>query len=157
MKILIAVKSVHNENTLKIAEAMSEVAPATVCSLESVSRFNPSEYDIIGLGSGIYYGKHDKELFEYVHNDCVHNKYFFVFSTSGSKNFEKNNGALVKFLEKNGKTVLGSFGCRGLDKYAIFKLFGGKNKNHPDTEDFENAQHFMACVMQKYGEAKMGY
>lgn len=62
MKILIVVKSKHHDNTLKIAEAMAEVAPATVVDLENVKNFKLREYDIVGFGSGIYYGKHDKEL-----------------------------------------------------------------------------------------------
>lgn len=154
MKILIIVKSKHNDNTLKIAEAMAENAPATVCDLEHAKLFKLSDYDIIGFGSGIYFGKHDKELFEFIKPLCDKKKYCFVFSTSGSKNFEKNNSALIKLLESKNKVVLGSFGCRGLDKFFIFRLFGGLNKGKPDFEDFEAAQNFIEDIMQKYEKVK---
>ena len=150
MKILLIVKSTHQQNTLKIAEAMSEVAPLTVVELENVKSYNLSEYDIIGFGSGIYYGKHDKELIEFVETLKDINFYSFVISTSGTNNFEKYSKALVKSLENQNKTVLGTFGCKGLDKFFIFKLFGGLNKDHPNEADFDAAQQFIIEVIEKY-------
>lgn len=150
MKILIIVKSKHNDNTMKIAEAMSEVAPATVIDLDYAKFYKLSEYDIVGFGSGIYYGKHAKELFEYIKPLCDKEKYCFVFSTSGSKNYEKNNRKLVKLLESKNKVVLGTFGCPGLDKFFIFRLFGGLNKTRPNIDDFDAAQSFITEIIQKY-------
>ena len=137
MKILIIVKSKHKDNTLKIAEAMSEVAPVTVTTLENVEHFNLNEYDIIGYGSGIYFGKHDRELLKFIKNNDDKKLYCFVFSTSGSKTFEKNNSHIIKLLKSKNKVVLGSFGCLGFDKFFIFALGGGINKCHPDINDFE--------------------
>lgn len=154
MKILIIVTSRHNDNTLKIAEAMSEVAPVTVTSLENAKYYKLNEYDIVGFGSGIYYGKHDKELFKFIKPLSDKKNYCFVFSTSGSKNFEKNNSALVKLLESKNQIVLGSFGCLGLDKFFIFKLFGGLNKDRPNMDDFEAAQNFILDVMKQYETEK---
>ncbi len=150
MKILIIVKSKHNDNTMKIAEAMSEVAPATVIDLDYAKFYKLSEYDIVGFGSGIYYGKHAKELFGYIKPLCDKKNYCFVFSTSGSKNYQKNNRALIKLLESKNKTVLGDFGCLGQDKFFIFKLFGGLNKGRPNTEDFDAAQEFITEIINKY-------
>lgn len=154
MKILIIVKSKHNDNTMKIAEAMSEVAPATVIDLDYAKFYKLSEYDIVGFGSGIYYGKHAKELFEFIKPLCDKKNYCFVFSTSGSKNYDKNNRALVKLLESKNKEVLGTFGCKGLDKFFIFKLFGGLNKDRPNIEDFEAAQNFITEIIDKYNNLK---
>lgn len=154
MKVLIIVKSYHNENTLKIAEAMSEAAPVTVTTLDDVKNYNVNEYDIIGYGSGIYYGKHDKELFEYIEKSNNNAGYAFVFSTSGSKKFDKNNEPLKKLLESKNKTVLGTFGCLGLDKFFIFSLFGGLNKNRPNSDDFDNAQKFITEIIEKYSTIK---
>lgn len=150
MKILIVVKSKHQDNTMKIAEAMSEIAPVTVTESENAKLYNFGEYDIVGFGSGIYFGKHDKEIFNLVESVCDKLTYTFVFSTSGTKSFIKNNSALVKLLESKNKTVLGSFGCIGLDKFFIFSMLGGINKGHPDMEDFEAAQAFILDVTEKY-------
>lgn len=154
MKILIIVKSKHNDNTLKIAEAMAENTPAIVCDLEHAQYFKLSDYDIVGFGSGIYFGKHDKELFKFIKKLCDKKKYCFVFSTSGSKKFEKNNSALIKLLESKNKVVLGSFGCQALDKFFIFGLFGGLNKGKPDLDDFDAAQTFIENVMNNYEQVK---
>ena len=150
MKILLVIKSTHQQNTLKIAEAMSEVAPLTVVELENAKNYNFKEYDIVGFGSGIYYGKHDKELINFVKPLCNKPAYTFVISTSGTNNYQKYNKALINLLESKNKTVLGSFGCKGLDKFFIFKLFGGLNKEHPNEEDFDAAQQFIIGVIEKY-------
>lgn len=150
MKILLIIKSKHQQNTLKIAEAMSEVAPLTIVELENVKNYKLSDYDIVGFGSGIYYGKHDKQLIDFVKTLCDKEKYCFIISTSSSKNYSKNNRALIELLQSKNKIVLGSFGCRGFDKFFIFNLFGGMNKNHPDEVDFENAQQFINEIIKKY-------
>lgn len=138
MKILIIVKS--KGNTMQIAEAMADVSPATITSLEDVTNYNLEEYDIVGLGSGIFLGKHYKDLIKFA--GTVTNKYCFVFSTSGYNDLNKVNNSLIKLLVDSGKTVLGSFACRG--------VFLGKNKSHPDTEDFDNAQKFINEVIDYY-------
>ena len=150
MKIILIIKSTHQQNTLKVAEAMAEVAPLTIVELENARNYNFKEYDIVGFGSGIYYGKHDKELIKFVETLCDKPAYSFVISTSGTNNYQKYNKSLVKLLESKNQTVLGNFGCKGLDKFFIFKLFGGLNKGHPDETDFDAAQQFIIEVMEKY-------
>ena len=154
MKILLIIKSTHQQNTLKIAEAMSEVAPLTVVELENVKNYNLAEYDIVGFGSGIYAGKHDKELIEFIQTLSDKPAYSFVISTSGSNKFAKYNKKLVSLLESKNKTVLGSFGCKALTTFFIFKLFGGINKNHPDETDFDAAQQFIIEIIEKFEQLK---
>lgn len=150
MKILLIVKSTHQQNTLKIAEAMSEVAPLTVVELENATHYNLYEYNIVGFGSGIYFGKHDKKLIKFVESLEDKPQCSFVISTSGSNKYLKYSKPLVKLLQSKNKTVLGTFGCKGLDKFFIFKLFGGLNKNHPNEADFDAAQQFIIEIMEKY-------
>ena len=57
-------------------------------------------------------------------------------------------------LKSKKKVVLGSFGCKGYDKYFIFKVVGGINKGHPDEQDLKNAQKFILDIMKKYEEEK---
>lgn len=154
MKILLIIKSTHQQNTLKIAEAMSEVAPLTFVELENVKNYNLKDYDIVGFGSGIYYGKHDKELIKFVESLNNEPSYNFVISTSGSKNYDKYNKSLIKLLESKNKTVLGSFGCKGLDKFFIFGLFGGINKGRPNEADLDAAQQFIIELIEKYENIK---
>ena len=154
MKILLIIASKHQQNTLKIAEAMSEVAPLTVVELENAKNYNLNEYTIVGFGSGIYFGKHDKELMKFVETLDSTPRYSFIISTSGSSNYHKYSKALLQLLKSKNKTVLSTFGCKGLDKFFIFKLFGGLNKGHPNEVDFDAAQQFIIEVMEKYEQLK---
>ncbi len=154
MKLLAIVCSKHLGNTMQIAEAMAEVAPLTITDFENAKNYKLSEYDAVGFGGSIYAGSHDKELIKFISKLENVPPYSFVFSTSATGNYKKQNGRLIKLLEEKGSTVLGSFGCRALCKFFIFALAGGVNKGRPNTDDFDAAQAFIGQVMQKYEEMK---
>lgn len=153
MKILVIIKSKHRQNTLKIAEAMAKVAPLTLCDVFEAEKFNLNNYDIIGIGSGIYAGKFSKDILRFVteHLDDLSN--VFVFSTSG-KGKPENNDEILDYLNLNCKNVLGSFTCKGLCKWFIFGLIGGIAKGHPNENDFKAAQTFIEQVIEKYNVSK---
>lgn len=153
MNILLVVESKHLGNTLKIAKAMEEVAPVTIVDTEKAKEFNFCDYDIIGFGSGIYYSKHEAKLLDFANELSDEKAYTFVFSTSGSGSFDKNNKTLCEILTKKNKKILGTFGCKAFDKFSIFKLVGGLNKGHPDENDFKNAQEFILDIINKYESA----
>ncbi len=149
MKILVLVDSHHQGNTMKIAEAMAEAAPLTVVRAEEAAGLDFADYDIIGFGGGIYFGKHGASVTEAA--GLIHDRPVFVFSTSGTGT-EKNNESLVSVLKNNGAEVLGSFACKGLDKFFIFKLAGGINKGRPNEGDLENGKKFILEVIEKYNK-----
>ncbi len=150
MKILIVVSSKHRQNTLQLAEAMAEAAPATIAEIGDIKYYKPADYDVIGFGSGVYAGKFDGKLIEFAKGLDNDKKCVFVFSTSGTGNYEKYNKQMVRLLESKNKVVLGNFGCKGLCKWFIFAIGGGMAKGHPSEEDFDAAQAFIAEVAQKY-------
>ncbi len=150
MKILAVVESPHQGNTLKVAKAMAEVAPMDITNTEHLPQYNLHDYNIVGFGSGIYFGKHDKKLMELAGKFCDERAYTFVFSTSGASGFLKNNQPLVDLLKSKNKVVLGSFGCKAFDKFGPFKLVGGINKGHPDANDFRESQKFILNVIKNY-------
>ena len=55
---LIIYYSYHHGNTEKIANSMAEASNAKVCPLDKINTVNLQEYEIIGFGAGIAYGKH---------------------------------------------------------------------------------------------------
>lgn len=150
MKILAVVESPHQGNTLKVAKAMAEAAPMEITDTEHLHEYNLHNFEIVGFGSGIYFGRHDKKIMELADKFCDEKAYTFVFSTSGSSTFEKNNKPLVDLLKSKNKVVLGSFGCKAFDKFGPFKLVGGINKGHPNEKDLENAREFIKDVIKKY-------
>ena len=148
MKILVILNSTHRQNTMKIAEAMAEAADMTITTVDKAAKYRLSDFDIVGFGSGIYYGKHSVKLLSFVKKLDSSEANAFVFSTSGTGN-EKNNRPLENLLRGRNKTVLGSFCCKGHDQFAVFKLVGGLNKGRPDGRDLENARRFIMSVVNK--------
>lgn len=153
MKILMIISSTHMGNTQKVAEAMAQTVSATIAEIDSISDYDLHDYDIVGFGSGIYFGKHDTKIMNFVNNVCDKKAYTFVFSTSGSSAFDKNNKPLVDLLKSKNKVVLGCFGCKGFDKFGPFKLIGGINKGCPNEKHFQEAQQFIKNIVNNYNNS----
>lgn len=146
MKLLAIVHSTHIGNTMQIAEAMAEIAPLTIAEFENADKYNLSQYDAVGFGGGINAGSHDEKLLKCVQNLETVPRYSFVFSTSATGKSRKYNAKLIKLLESKGSKVLGSFGCKGLCKFFVFRLFGGINKGQPDENALAEARKFIEGV-----------
>lgn len=145
MKTLIICKSVHHGNTQKIAEVVAKVLEAKLVKPEELDINTVTKYDLIGFGSGIYYGKHHKDLLKVVDNlFSVKNKKAFIFSTSGTgeKNISRNHRLIREKLMAKGFIIAGEFSCRGFDSFGLLKLIGGINKGRPDEHDLRKAEDF---------------
>lgn len=147
MKTLIIYNSTHHGNTEKIAKVMAEILNAELVKPDEVDIASLSKYDLIGFGSGIYYGKYHKSLFELINKlNNQKGKRAFIFSTSGMKKVRFFHGfdkPLKRKLLEKGFRIIGEFNCRGWDTYPFWvKLFGGVNKGRPNEEDLENARSF---------------
>ena len=62
MKTLIICKSTHHGNTQKVAEVIADVLEAKLVKPEELDINTVAEYDLVGFGSGIYCGKHHRDL-----------------------------------------------------------------------------------------------
>ncbi len=146
MKALIIYISVHHGNTERVAKVMANILDAALLQVKQADANMLEQYDLIGFGSGIYFGKHHKSLLDFVDKlPVLRNKKAFVFSTSGLgkipfvHNFDK---PLRKKLQRKGFDIIGEFSCRGLDTYRATKLVGGVNKGRPNAEDLRQAEDF---------------
>jgi flavodoxin len=146
LKTLIIYKSYHHMNTEKIAKAMADVMGAKLARVEDVDPATLREYDLIGFGSGIYFGKHHGTIMALVNRLPPMSKDAFVFSTSGAD--RDQNGALIARLKEKGFNVRGSFACRGFDTFGPFALIGGLQKGHPDEKDLESARAFARSLLK---------
>lgn len=146
MKTLIVYVSIHHGNTKKLAEAMAEVLDGELIRPSEVGINKLSDYDLIGFGSGIYFGKHHKNLLNLVDNlPKLDGKKAFIFSSSGMKEgglFNKFHKAIKEKLREKGVNVIGEFSCLGFDTYGPLKLIGGISKGRPNEKDLENARVF---------------
>ncbi len=146
MKVLIVYVSVHHGNTEKIARAMANVLEADLVQARQADAAMLERYDLIGFGSGIYFGRHHESVLDFVDKLPVHrNKSAFVFSTSGLRkmalvhDFER---PLKKKLQRKGFGIISEFSCRGLDTYRAAGLVGGLNRGRPNAEDLREAEDF---------------
>jgi flavodoxin len=146
MKALIIYISVHHGNTERVAKVMANILDADLLQMKQVDASMLEQYDLIGFGSGIYFGKHHKSLLDFVDMlPMLRNKKAFIFSTSGLRkiqfihNFDK---PLKEKLQRKGFDIIGEFSCRGLDTYRATRLVGGVNKGRPNAEDLKQAEDF---------------
>lgn len=146
MKTLIIYESIHHGNTEKVAKVIADVLEAKLVKPEELDINTVAEYDLIGFGSGIYVGKHHKDLLNTVDKlSSQKDKKAFIFSTSGAgggKGTDKNHKALKKKLTEKGFTIMGEFSCKGFDTVGPLKLIGGVNKGRPNEDDLSKAANF---------------
>jgi flavodoxin len=146
MKALIIYVSVHHGNTEKVARVMANVLDADLLDVKQANVGMLAQYDLVGFGSGIYFGKHHESLLDFADSlPTVRNRRAFIFSTSGLRkipfvhDFDK---PLRRRLQRKGFDIIGEFSCRGLDTYRATRLVGGVNKGRPNAEDLKQAEDF---------------
>jgi flavodoxin len=154
MKTIIIYISVHHGNTEKVAKVMANILDAALLQVKQADASMLEQYDLIGFGSGIYFGKHHKSLLDFVDKlPILRDKKAFIFSTSGLRkirfihDFDK---ALKGKLRRKGFDIIGEFSRRGLDTYRATKLVGGINKGRPNAKDLRQAEDF-AGVLKNAG------
>jgi len=150
MKSLIVCFSFHHKNTEKIAAVFGNVLDAEVKAPGEIDLNTLAEYDLIGFGSGIAFGKHLEVLLDLADKlPTVTNKKAFIFSTSGRKeNGAKHHAPLREKLQAKGYSVVGEFNCVGFDTYGALTIWGGINRGHPDEEDLKRAEDFAKRLMK---------
>lgn len=141
MKTIIVCESQSHGNTLKIAKAMSEVLNAPVVSSDEFEVSKLGEYDLIGLGSGIYHGKHHKKIIALAESLPDSDKSIFIFSTSGKGDINQNKKLSV-IISGKGYRNAGEFTCKSWDTWGPLKFIGGINKGLPNEAQLEQARDF---------------
>lgn len=146
MKALIIYISVHHGNTERVAKIMANTLDAALLEVKQADASMLEQYDLIGFGSGIYFGKHHKSLLDFVDKlPMLRNKKAFIFSTSGLRkirfihNFDK---PLKEKLRRKGFDIIGEFSCRGYDTSKAAMIVGGINKGRPNAKDLKQAEDF---------------
>jgi len=65
MSALIVLFSYHHKSTEKIAQDIAPIIGAETKAPQQIGPVEFSNYDLVGFGSGIYFGKHHKVLLEF--------------------------------------------------------------------------------------------
>ncbi|QSX09661.1 flavodoxin [Alkalibacter rhizosphaerae] len=154
MKILIVYCSNYRSNTARIAEAMATKVGGKAMPLAAVSdsSMDPGEYDLIGIGSGVYRESMSKKLFRAVEAWDLQEQNVFVFSTSGV-GMKFYNNRLIRLLRTKRAKVMGSFACKGsfdareFSDKKVFHWMGKQAQGHPDAKDIRDAESFAGQVL----------
>lgn len=159
MKALIIYKSVHHGNTKKVAEAIAGTLGAKLATPGEVDVNGLGEYDLIGFGSGIFYGRYHQSLLALIDRLPSMNKKAFLFHTCGWETgdiFYKYTREVCGKLEQKGFTIIGKFSCPGWDTIPAVAWFGGIKKGRPNKSDLEKARAFAKAVEDRYRECRPG-
>jgi flavodoxin len=141
MKALIIYVSIYQANTQKIAKVMAEALNATLLEPEDVDINTLQDYDLIGLGSGIYWGRFYKRLRNFIKKlPLLQDNKVFLFGTNGHG--EMPYKPMEKLLQKKGCVVVGKFSCLGYNTFFLSRFLGRVNEGKPDTNDYERARKF---------------
>lgn len=129
---------------------MASELGAEIATPETVPHASLSACDLLGLGSGVYYGRMHEALFEWLFglpDTAEVQAPAFIFSTSGLPMFARFwHAPLRRLLTRKGFSVIGEFACGGYDTWGPLWLTGGLNRSHPDEDDLNRARHFAAGI-----------
>ena len=149
MKTLIIVSSTYLGNTLKVAKAMAQELNATIKYPKEVNLSDISSYDLIGLGSGINFASHNKEIISLVEELSIAGKKIFIFSTRCRPILGSYHKKLKLLIAQKKGILLGEFSCVGFDRTGPWVGMNGYNKNRPNEKDLFKSTLFALQVRKK--------
>lgn len=156
---LLILYSYHHNNTGKIAKVFAKVLEAEIRTPQDIDPEELHEYDLIGFGSGIYGGKHHKDLLDLVDTlPIVTKRNAFIFSTSailGEKKVAEDHESLREKLQTKGYVIDDEFACKGFNTNSFLKFFGGMNKGRPNADDLKLAEEFSRKLKRKAVDARL--
>ncbi|MBZ9570096.1 flavodoxin family protein [Methanobrevibacter sp. TMH8] len=150
MKSIVIYESIHHNNTEKIAKVIADEIDAELVNVRNFtdSHKNLDDYDLVGFGSGIYYGKIHKNIKKFIETtEHMDNQKTFIFTTSG-RSKEEYNEKFEELLSSKGFNVIANFTCKCFDTFGPLKLVGGINKGRPNEEDLDNAKNFAKSLLE---------
>ena len=139
--------SKHHGNTKKLVDAIKKAHPEVKTIDITENRVEDlSQYERIGIASGIYAGKFASGLMEYLKEKMPTGKKVFLLYTYAMKmgHYAKDIKALLD--EKNSK-LIGEYSCQGYNTFGPFKLVGGTAKSHPTEEEISGSVHFYETLL----------
>ncbi|MHA1191061.1 MAG: flavodoxin family protein [Promethearchaeota archaeon] len=163
MKIMVCYFS-NTGNTEKIAKSIVEGLEGEDVELLKIEDGDPStlkNYDLVVLGSGIYGGKLNKKVIDFMKNVSEYPPKFAFFNTHQSAtSYQKAFKRIRSKLEENESKVIGEFDCigenLGMPKETVLGMLEklppeekkrqeailAKTVGHPDAQDLESAKVF---------------
>lgn len=147
---IIICESIYNNNSLKLASAMAQTLGCRLITADEARSYNLNDYQTIGLGSGIYFGRHHPKLFELVKQLNSEKQDVFIFSSRGNPFLGKYHLPLKAVLRQKNKNITGEFSVRAYDETGPWVIIGGGNKGKPNEKDLKKAVRFAQKTMPQH-------
>ena len=141
MKTAILYYSNHHGNTQKLVDAIAAECDVTLVDVVNGRGYGLSDFDCIGIASGIYAGSFGKPILNFVEEYLPQGKKVFLLYTYAKKMGHYEN-AIRKVLEGKKAEIIGEYDCPGYNTFGPFKLVGGTGKGHPTDEEIRKAVDF---------------
>jgi len=132
--------------TQKVAERIRDgaIEMGTECEIAAISDVDPGtlhEYDLIGLGCPVFYGKEPLNVRGFVEElPEMKGKHWFVFTTHAST-IGIAMISMAQGLESKGGVIVGSHDTYA-DSTAPFIPYPTLTTGHPDEQEYEEARVF---------------
>ena len=148
-KAIVICESTYHGNTMKVAKKLAERLECDVIGFDEALGSNLEQYEVIGLGSGIYFKMHHPKLLE-IASKLNDKQKVFVFSTHGSPFLGKYHKPLKDVLKAHQVPLVGEFDCKGYDNTGPFIIVNGGNKGRPHEGDLMKADRFIKAILPSY-------
>jgi len=143
MRVAVIHHSVHHHNTQVIAQSIAEAMKGEAFPLSEAVGMPEAEWDVLGLGSGIFFSKHHPQLLEFAQHRAHLPQHCFVFSTAGIRSLYRLwHQPLVHVLHQRHCQVMGQFCSPGWDSAGPLKYIGGIHRGRPNVRDQQRAAEF---------------
>ena len=149
MKAIIIYVSTYQSNTLKVAQRMANELSAFLATTREAENIDLSDYDLIGLGSGINFAQHHCKLLSFAKSHEFRNRNVFIFSTRCRPFLGKYHQALKRILSDKGGNLIGEFSCKGFDRTGPWVAINGYNKARPNEKDLFKAKLFADSMKRR--------
>lgn len=149
MNAIIIYESTHHGNTKKLVDAISERYGVPTVSIENAANVDLTQYDAIGLASGIAFSKFYERMEKFAKERVPGNKNVFFIYTCGI-NRDKYTDFVSDSVRSKLCDVIGTYGCLGFDTFGPFKLIGGIAKGHPTQAEIDAAVDFYGELAKLY-------
>jgi flavodoxin len=147
MNAAIVYVSVHHGNTRRVAEAMAVPLGAALLNVEEALAADLQTLDLIGFGSGIYFGRHHPTVLRLVQELKFMPPRCFVFSTAGLPSLAGLwHWSLTRRIRQRRSEIVGQFHCPGWDTVGPLWLFGGLHSSRPNDRDLARAAEFAEAL-----------
>jgi len=156
MRVAIIHVSVHHHNTAKIATAMADAINAELLTVSEAMQRPNDHWDLLGLGSGIFFGSHHRSLLRWAQKWPYPPAASFLFSTAGLPSLGWLwHRSMRSIITRQQIPIVGEACFPGWDTVGPLQWIGGIQRGRPNQHDLDRAVEFAKKAVLKMHEQSL--